>query len=257
MPLKVLKTERGDTLLEVVFAFVIFSIVVAVSLGSMNAGITSAEAALELTQARNEIDAQAEALRFIHNSFVSDAEFMVDDNVYRLLWVAIREHAITSQDNLPVITNQISCDGFYDLEQNSDAKNIYDAKAFVINTRKIGASTDPNSDDYYLNTIQSASRQNDLFSSATLYPRVIYGKDNSDETMDDTLIENDVYNEVKKVEGLWITAVPEATAEGVTPDFFDFHISTCWYAPGKDLPTTIGTIVRLYNPQVITSRGGS
>lgn len=38
------------------------------------------------------------------------------------------------------------------------------------------------------------------------------------------------------------------TAE--TPEFFDFHIRTCWYAPGVKRPSTIATIVRLYNPEL-------
>ena len=48
-----------------------FSIVAVVSINIMNSGLSSAQASLEITMARNEIDAQAEALRFIHDSYVT------------------------------------------------------------------------------------------------------------------------------------------------------------------------------------------
>ncbi len=69
---KLYKTRRGDTLIEVMFAFAIFSLVAIITLATMSVGLSTTENSLELTVARNELNAQAEALRFIHSSYVSE-----------------------------------------------------------------------------------------------------------------------------------------------------------------------------------------
>ena len=62
---------RGDTIIEVILALTIFSLVTVITITMMNLGIANAENALEVTTARNELNAQAEALRFIHSSYIS------------------------------------------------------------------------------------------------------------------------------------------------------------------------------------------
>jgi len=69
--LKDIKTSHGDTLIEVLFAISVFSLVVVGSVSIMNQGTAISQRALEITLVRNEIDAQAETLRFIHDSYVS------------------------------------------------------------------------------------------------------------------------------------------------------------------------------------------
>jgi type II secretory pathway pseudopilin PulG len=61
------RSERGDTIIEVIFAVVIFALVAVGSLTIMNQGIATAERALEVTLVRQQMDAQAEALRYIHD----------------------------------------------------------------------------------------------------------------------------------------------------------------------------------------------
>jgi type II secretory pathway pseudopilin PulG len=61
---------RGDTIIEVVVSFAIFSSVAVVALALMNQGLVSAQKALEITQVRQQIDAQAETLRFMHHNYV-------------------------------------------------------------------------------------------------------------------------------------------------------------------------------------------
>ena len=68
--LKNTKTSRGDTLIEVLFAISIFSLVVVGAVSIMNQGTAISQRALEITMVRNEIDAQAESLRFIHDSYI-------------------------------------------------------------------------------------------------------------------------------------------------------------------------------------------
>lgn len=65
-----MRLERGDTIIEVIFAIVIFSFVAIASLAIMNKGLAVGEKALEITLVRQQINAQAEALRFIHEARV-------------------------------------------------------------------------------------------------------------------------------------------------------------------------------------------
>ncbi len=53
-----MKTSRGDTLIEVMLAFAIFSLVVVGSIMLMNKGMDTAQRALELTLVRQQVDAQ-------------------------------------------------------------------------------------------------------------------------------------------------------------------------------------------------------
>lgn len=62
--------ERGDTIVEVIFAIAVFSFVAVSSLMLMNKGIAIGEKALEITLVRQQITAQAEAIRYIHEARV-------------------------------------------------------------------------------------------------------------------------------------------------------------------------------------------
>jgi hypothetical protein len=64
-------TSRGDTIVEVLFAITVFAMVAVGSLMIMNQGTAAAQRALEITLVRQQIDAQAEVIRFIHQSYVS------------------------------------------------------------------------------------------------------------------------------------------------------------------------------------------
>lgn len=59
-----LMTDRGDTLVEVIVAFAVFAVVVVGASTIMNKGIAIAEQSLEITQVREQIDSQADLLRY-------------------------------------------------------------------------------------------------------------------------------------------------------------------------------------------------
>lgn len=65
------KRERGDTLVEVLFAITVLSLIVVMSLVLMNQGTSTAVRSLQITLVRQEIDSQAEALRFLNSSYIS------------------------------------------------------------------------------------------------------------------------------------------------------------------------------------------
>jgi hypothetical protein len=53
-------------------------------------------------------------------------------------------------------------------------------------------------------------------------------------------------------QGIWVEAIrspqsPNANQQNTR--YIDFHIMACWESPGRGVPMTIGTIVRLYEPQ--------
>lgn len=76
-----MRLERGDTIIEVIFAIVIFSLVAIGSLAIMNKGLAVGEKALEITLVRQQVNAQAEALRFIH-----EARVVTPESVYGSTW---------------------------------------------------------------------------------------------------------------------------------------------------------------------------
>lgn len=73
--------ERGDTIIEVIFAITIFSFVAISCMAIMNQGIATGERALEITLVRQQINAQAEALRYIH-----EARVVSPDSSYAATW---------------------------------------------------------------------------------------------------------------------------------------------------------------------------
>jgi type II secretory pathway pseudopilin PulG len=63
--------QRGDTLIEVLFAFTILSLVIVGAMTIMNQGTLASQRSLETTLVRNEIDSQATTLRFLHDAYVA------------------------------------------------------------------------------------------------------------------------------------------------------------------------------------------
>lgn len=62
------RSDRGDTIVEAVIAFAIFSAVAVGSLLIMNQGVAMAQRSLEVTLVRQQMDAQGEMLRYIRDS---------------------------------------------------------------------------------------------------------------------------------------------------------------------------------------------
>lgn len=64
--------EKGDTIIEVLFAITIFSLVAVGGLSIMNQGLGMAQRALEIGLVRQQIDSQADALRYLNHAYVAD-----------------------------------------------------------------------------------------------------------------------------------------------------------------------------------------
>ena len=242
---------RGDTLIEIVFAISVFSLVAVISIAAMNSSIETAQSSLEVTMARNEIDAQSEAIRFIHNSFLSEREYTDSEQVYRNLWKRLTDSTVAgglanTSDNTPDL-NYSSCSVPYDTSQSNSISSVH---GFIMNTRYINPS-DVN------NTIIAYS--SDKFTESSLYPRLIFSNtgtlNNGQNSDDDILATGQKYRRVARAEGIWVVTIAGVkntnSVYTEVPEYYDFHIRTCWYAPGSSTPSTIGTIIRLYNPELV------
>ncbi len=65
------RLQRGDTLIEVLFAVTVFSLVAVGALTIMNSSMETAQRSLEISLVREQMDAQAEAIRYIHDAYVA------------------------------------------------------------------------------------------------------------------------------------------------------------------------------------------
>lgn len=66
------KTQRGDTLVEVLMAIVIISLVIVGAMTIMTRGLAAAQVALEHSQVRESINSQVEMLRFARDTYLKN-----------------------------------------------------------------------------------------------------------------------------------------------------------------------------------------
>lgn len=64
--------QAGDTIIEVLFATTIFSLIAVGGLSVMNQGTALVQRSLEIGLVRQQIDAQADALRYLNRAYVAD-----------------------------------------------------------------------------------------------------------------------------------------------------------------------------------------
>lgn len=261
------QTKRGDTLIEVMFAIAIFAAVAIISIAMMNLGVAGSERSLEIATARDELNAQAEALRFIHSSYASELTLPRCEAVgssekcqqFRSLWTQIVGGAMNpydptdthNPDNFSIPSPLDACDTVY-ADHN---KLLSDNRAFIINTRQISRVNNATTgSSIYVSAADSTTR--DLFQPAALNARVIFIRGLPGETYNEDLENSSVtgalstdpllYRAIGQIEGIWVVAVRDADDR-----FYDFYIQACWYAPGNNAPTSLDTIIRLYNPDKV------
>ena len=193
---------RGDTLIEVLFAIMVFSLVAVSSMSIMNQGTATAQLALEITLVRQGIDAQAETLRFLHSSYIASDKSRVIDPANPQpadQWSGIRGQAGTTS---------VSAFGTCSPPSGS----------FILNNRTAE----------FVKPIGGNAPIDAITFSQVVYEANIF----------------------KEAQGIWIEAVkvkPTALLQSRV-GYIDFHIRACWDSPGRSVPVTLGTIVRLYDP---------
>ena len=257
-----LRKKGGDTLIEVMFAVGIFSLIAIAVVTTMNSGTSSIQGALESTMARNEIDTQAEALRYIHSSYIAEKDAAAtkktdSTGTYTKIWQDIISRAnepndinnYSNQDS----TNSTSsfCELLYskndtEIANGKTIKNIYNQKAFILNTR---ALDDPDK------AVVAANVGNTIFKRALIHPRILYKNEN-----DNTLLQEQLSTEIDSVEGIYIIAVKDAQKTTLVQNnnspvtqgtaYYDFYIQTCWDKTNTNSASNTSTVIRLYDPNM-------
>ncbi|MDB5177336.1 MAG: exported protein of unknown function [Candidatus Saccharibacteria bacterium] len=216
--------QRGDTIVEVLFAVTVFSMVAVAGLSLMNQGTAMSQRSLEIGLVRDQMDAQADALRYVHNAYI--ANISASGAKTTDVWQDVSaKHAVrNAQDFSTIVANQ-KCQA----PQSPNPITGSDGAPFVLDERKLDGTT--GSPVLFLN-------QADYADNTETYSKVRYFED----------IDYKRPLNPAQPEGIWIQPVQSAGRNG-TPGYYDFHIRACWITPGQSSPVTLGTIVRLYDPR--------
>jgi prepilin-type N-terminal cleavage/methylation domain-containing protein len=208
--------SRGDTLIEVLFAVSVFSLIAVGGLAVMNQGSAAAQRSLEISLVRNQMNSQAETLRFLNSSYVSafHAGAIYDSSTpagqWALMSASIKAHPISNLSTLG----------------GSSCPPSYVSGDFILNTQ-------------LATFVDNISQK--VIQTATTYPQVTYITSNGQPV-------------ISSSQGIWIEGVsydPATSGDSAqsTIGYIDFHIFACWDSPGQAVPVTLGTIVRLYEPR--------
>lgn len=260
-------SKLGDTLVEVTLAIGIFSMVAIAAVSVISASTSSTQNVLENTITREHIDSQAEALRFIQAAYAAEGERDPSNPTkYSALWEAISQRAIdledSSDDIKDIITNYnpTTCSELYD---PSKTKSLIRQKAFLININAIGAT---GSITNIVNNVIVKPNESNMspFVAASTFPRIVYQSTNSGNSLYDpgetSNIINGINSNIIAAEGLFIVAVKDSSGTTIISDganntsisaYIDFYIRSCWYSTGAKRPSTISTVIRLYNPDTV------
>ena len=208
--------QRGDTIVEVLFAVTVFSMIAVGGLSLMNQGTAMAQRSLEIGLVRDQMDAQADALRYVHNAYI--ANYGVEGAETTDIWTNVtQKHTVTRAQDFSDVSNGEQCQ----LPPADPSSSQSDGTPFVLDIRKL--DSDP------VLTL-NASNATDI----PTYAQVRYPPEVS----------------APKPEGIWIQVVHgDPDGAGGKVGFYDFHIRACWLTPGQQAPVTLGTIVRLYDPK--------
>lgn len=214
MLVKKRSTERGDTLIEVLFAVSVFSLVAVGGLAVMNQGAATSQRSLEVTLVRQEMDSQSETLRFLNSSYIAAYKA---GGTYGASTPAGQWARMTANVQAHPLINATALGG-------AQCPSTHPAGSFILNTQ-LATFIDPT--------------QNVIVPAKT-FAHLNYVDDGSGNMI------------VSSAEGLWIEGIRSAKSTDTsqaTIGYIDFHILACWDSPGQSVPVTLGTIVRLYEPR--------
>lgn len=208
-----MRYQRGDTIVEVMFAVAVFAMIAVASLSIMNQGVAAAQRSLEVTLVRQQMQAQAEAIRFIHDSYVTAYQQggAVPSGV-AAEWAKMTgpDHA-ESQASPFGVAAAVTC---------PSAVPGSGSLPFIVNARTATVAPQP--------PLMAPPAGESL----PPFSQVVYNDDSS----------------IKQAYGIWVEAVPSGPQPGGVARYVDFHIRACWDSVGTNHPMTLGTIVRLYEP---------
>lgn len=208
------RRQRGDTLIEVLFAVSVFSLVVVGALSIMNQGTAASQRALEITLVRQQLDAQAETLRFMHDSYVAAYQSGITFNYTDGTTTPAEEWA-QMVDRIKAVNIRSASP----LNSNGSVCPAAPTGSFIVDPRNV---------DY-------------IGTPATLQPAQTFAQVTYDN--------NGIFT---GSQGMWIEGVrsiQSGDSDQSNTGYIDFHLRACWDSSGLPVPLTLGTIVRLYEPR--------
>jgi len=205
--------RRGDTIIEVMVAITVFSLMAVGALAITNQASTLATRNLELTAVRSEVNGQAEALRMMHDSYTAVHSVTTSYTGPAAQWQAILTKIASDKAKGDNITtpHQLA-----DIQSIGCSASSVPSGAIVIDTRNV--------------KMYDKTR----YSAPDSYAQLSYGTGSQS------------YN-FNGSKGIWVEPVRKVNTPP-TPNYIDFYIFACWSALGQSQPVTLGTIVRLYEP---------
>ena len=165
------KFNRGDTLVEVLLGVTIFSLVAVIALETMNRGMAIAQYSLETTLVRQQVDAQAEMLRYAHDMKNDTWKKLVDNNSVSVSAVndnegslgvekcpddfSTKEFALAATPSLASKISILNNPGDYKAAEtyarvDSDAKKTYGISVRLVKPSTVTGSRDSNKYDAYI-----------------------------------------------------------------------------------------------------------
>ncbi len=168
-------TQSGDTLIEVLFAITVLSLAIVMSLSIMNQGTAASMRSLQITLVRQEIDSQAEALRFLNSAYV----------------------ATYTSGYAPATSDASPAAEYYRIIQAIQARNASSVSAFGSE----GESCRPIPESAFIVNARSAKYQNynaSLLVEAPTYAQLVYRTDGT----------------LNRSEGIWVEAVRSSASGG-------------------------------------------
>lgn len=209
--MRITSHSRGDTIIEVLFAITVFSFLAISGMALMNRGTALAQTALEIGLVRQQMDAQADALRYLSHAYSID--FGRNGEATQLWSDIVERHAVTFADKFNEITDGTNC----------NVPQPGDPKRFTLDVLKMKLAD------------QSGERQ------PATYAQVRYDDAGGVPARAEGIWIQAVASPEVSIE----VKGNSKTRSG----FYDFHIRACWNSPGQSTPITLGTIVRLYEPR--------
>ena len=165
------KLNRGDTLVEVLLGVTIFSLVAVIALETMNRGMAIAQYSLETTLVRQQVDAQAEMLRYAHDMKNDTWKKLVDNSSVSVSAVndnegnlgvekcpddfSTKEFALAATPSLASKISILNNPGDYKAAEtyarvDSDTKKTYGVSVRLVKPSTTTGSRDSNKYDAYI-----------------------------------------------------------------------------------------------------------
>ena len=204
------QTNRGDTIIEVMFSFTVLSLLVVSTYMVMNRGTQIAQRSLEITLVRQQIDSQVSMIRYAQANNTP-------------LWQKIRSDYILG--NSGAIVDPSS---FASSNQRCPTVSQNDLtsgrKAFYVTQNSSG-------DDIVLHDVTESG----AYGEPTVYANVDYSHP----------VSYGIFIQVVSAESNRATGTSSGGTQAGRA--YDVYINACWDSVGTSVPSTIGTITRIYD----------